>query len=62
MGILQTTDGHQMRVIQSEDEKSSCHDSNATTEKKDRSAAIGHNLLLNHKVTSIAKPEVGIVM
>jgi len=38
--------------MQSEDEKSPCHDSNTTTEKKDRPAAIGHNLLLNHKVTS----------
>ena len=41
-----------MRVIQSEDEKSPCHDSNTTTEKKDRPAVIGHKLLLNHKFTS----------
>ena len=47
--------------MQSEDEKSPCHDSNTTTEKKDRPAAIGHSLLLNHQVTSIAKPEVGTV-
>ncbi len=38
---LQTTDGHQKRVLQSEDETSPCHDSNTTTEKKDRPAAIG---------------------
>ena len=36
-------------VIQSENP---CRDSNTTAEKKDRPAAIGHSLLLNHKVTS----------
>ena len=43
-----TADGHQTTVMQSEDEKSPCHESNTTNEKKDRPAAIGHNLLLNH--------------
>ena len=41
--------------------KNPCRDSNTAAEKKDRPTAIGHSLLLNHKVTSIAKPEVDSV-
>ena len=54
--------GHQTRVMQSEDEKSPCHDSNTTTEKKDRPLLQSDIVYLSIIKSPPAKQEVDIVI